>query len=48
MTTTPVRTVIVIAAVVGLVLGSAGPVWVGAPTEQLRAAVARVLQGGRA
>jgi phospholipid transport system substrate-binding protein len=32
-----------IAAGTGLALGSAGPAWAGAPTEQLRAAVDRVL-----
>ena len=39
-----VRSALVIAAVVGLALGSTGPAWAGAPTEQLRAAVDRVLQ----
>ena len=41
---TRVRSAIVIAAIVGLALGSAGPASAGAPTEQLRAAVDRVLQ----
>jgi phospholipid transport system substrate-binding protein len=39
-----VQSVIVIAAVVGVALGSAGPASAGAPTEQLRAAVDHVLQ----
>jgi phospholipid transport system substrate-binding protein len=41
---TRARSVIVIAVAVGLALGSAGPASAGAPTEQLRTAVDRVLQ----
>lgn len=44
MRATRVRSAIVIAAVVGVALGSAGPASAGAPTEQLRTAVDRVLQ----
>jgi phospholipid transport system substrate-binding protein len=44
MRATQVRSAIVIAAVVGVALGSAGPASAGAPTEQLRTAVDRVLQ----
>jgi hypothetical protein len=42
MTTTRVRSVIVIAAVLGVALGSAGAAWMGAPTELRRATIRAV------